>query len=165
MEPVQSCPSDQTHYGYNEYGVQPAIFNDAATALFGTYGPQYGQFGLGGSMPDMNAINPLRDARVLVPSDMIAIGDLGSRGAKGTIIPDGLLRNGFETGPVILFPNVHLYDVSKRHGSKANMVFCDGHVEGLKFTSLYMNQDQQLQRWNNDHQPHRDLVPATDLQP
>ena len=53
----------------------------------------------------------------------------------------------------------------RRHASKANMVFCDGHVEGLKFIRLYTNKEEQLQRWNNDNKPHRNLLPSTDLQP
>jgi prepilin-type N-terminal cleavage/methylation domain-containing protein/prepilin-type processing-associated H-X9-DG protein len=165
--PIFSCPSEQMPYGYNETGVEPSIYNYDETALFGKFGPHYGELGLGGSMQgsDILSINPVRDARVLVPADMIAIGDLGTRDQEGNVIPDGLLRIGFDTGPVVLFPNTHLFDVRKCHGSKANMLFCDGHVEGLKFSGLYMNQDQQLQRWNNDHLPHRDLVPATDLQP
>jgi len=38
-------------------------------------------------------------------------------------------------------------------------------LECLKFIRLYTNKEEQLQRWNNDNKPHRNLLPATDLQP
>jgi hypothetical protein len=38
-------------------------------------------------------------------------------------------------------------------------------LEGLKFIRLYTNKEEQLQRWNNDNKPHRNLLPSTDLQP
>jgi prepilin-type processing-associated H-X9-DG protein len=44
-----------------------------------------------------------------------------------------------------------------RHGNKANVVFCDGHVESptLQFL-LEDTSDTALARWNRDHQSHRE---------
>jgi prepilin-type processing-associated H-X9-DG protein len=112
---------------------------------------------------------PLREAQVAVPSDMIAIGDAGVREMDGIVLSEaGKIGFGSAT---FTSPqdkqNEQAGNVftKKRHGSKANILFCDSHVEGLKFTSLYRNLDDQLQRWNHDHQPHRDLASPTDLQP
>jgi prepilin-type processing-associated H-X9-DG protein len=39
----------------------------------------------------------------------------------------------------------------------ANVVFCDGHVEGPTIKALFYDpSDQSLCRWNKDNQPHRD---------
>jgi prepilin-type processing-associated H-X9-DG protein len=53
----------------------------------------------------------------------------------------------------------------KRHRARSNIVFCDGHVEEIKFTKLYSNKDESLQLWNNDNKPHRNIVPSTDVKP
>jgi prepilin-type processing-associated H-X9-DG protein len=44
-----------------------------------------------------------------------------------------------------------------RHNGKANVLFCDGHIESSKLTSMFEDQsDAALSRWNRDHQPHRE---------
>jgi prepilin-type processing-associated H-X9-DG protein len=46
-----------------------------------------------------------------------------------------------------------------RHQGKANVVFCDGHVESPKLKFLFEDtSDDALRRWNRDHQPHRELL-------
>jgi prepilin-type processing-associated H-X9-DG protein len=46
-----------------------------------------------------------------------------------------------------------------RHQGKANVVFCDGHVESPKLQFLFEDtSDNALSRWNRDHQPHRELL-------
>jgi prepilin-type processing-associated H-X9-DG protein len=46
-----------------------------------------------------------------------------------------------------------------RHGGKANVLFCDGHVESPGLQTLFEDtSDAALSRWNRDHLPHRDLV-------
>ena len=46
-----------------------------------------------------------------------------------------------------------------RHQGKANVVFCNGHVESPKLTFLFeAPSDDALRRWNRDHQPHRELL-------
>jgi len=47
----------------------------------------------------------------------------------------------------------------QRHQGRANVVFCDGHVESPRLKELFINtNDAALVRWNRDHQPHRDLL-------
>jgi prepilin-type processing-associated H-X9-DG protein len=49
-------------------------------------------------------------------------------------------------------------DTLKRHKGRYNIVFCDGHVEGVKRDDLFRKTDDALRRWNNDHEPHADLL-------
>jgi len=40
---------------------------------------------------------------------------------------------------------------------KANVAFCDGHVESPTLQFLFADtSDAALSRWNRDHQPHRE---------
>jgi len=46
-----------------------------------------------------------------------------------------------------------------RHQGKANVVFCDGHVESPTLAFLFEDtSDAALSRWNRDHQPHREKL-------
>jgi prepilin-type processing-associated H-X9-DG protein len=46
-----------------------------------------------------------------------------------------------------------------RHQGKANVVFCDGHVESPALKFLFEDtSDVALVRWNRDHQPHREKL-------
>ncbi|WP_160164578.1 H-X9-DG-CTERM domain-containing protein [Pedosphaera parvula] len=48
-------------------------------------------------------------------------------------------------------------NMSTRHHGKANVVFCDGHVESPTLKFLFEDtSDAALVRWNRDHQPHRE---------
>jgi len=103
---------------------------------------------------------------------MIAIGD-------AVLIPDSLRPTGF---PLYGVNNISefsslasVYDaimrgvpakdsavqaMKQRHGGLWNVVFCDGHVEGLKPSDLFnITNPTVMQRWNIDHQPHKPTVP------
>jgi prepilin-type processing-associated H-X9-DG protein len=46
-----------------------------------------------------------------------------------------------------------------RHQGKANVVFCDGHVESPTLQFLFEDtSDDALVRWNRDHLPHREKL-------
>jgi prepilin-type processing-associated H-X9-DG protein len=46
-----------------------------------------------------------------------------------------------------------------RHQGKANVVFCDGHVESPTLQFLFADtSDEALCRWNRDHLPHRERL-------
>ena len=46
-----------------------------------------------------------------------------------------------------------------RHQGKANVLFCDGHVESPKLQFVFEDSsDAALVRWNRDNQPHRELL-------
>ena len=104
---------------------------------------------------------PRRESQVVVPSDMIALGDavLQQFGS----VPGGLcsLSSAFIDPfyPEIMFgqpsgdPVVRAYGL--RHGARWNVGFCDGHVENLKSKSLFdLSNDNVARRWNIDHRPY-----------
>jgi prepilin-type processing-associated H-X9-DG protein len=48
---------------------------------------------------------------------------------------------------------------SRRHQGRANVLFCDGHVESPTLKFLFADtSDEALRRWNRDHQPHRERL-------
>jgi prepilin-type processing-associated H-X9-DG protein len=87
----------------------------------------------------------IRDSEVADPVDMIAMGDCFS----GFL---GLFRESST--------NLLRYGNSlSRHTGRANVVFCDQHIESPKLFSLFDDtNDLALARWNRDHQPHRDRL-------
>ena len=98
---------------------------------------------------------PVAEPAVVSPSEMMAIGD-GFKGGDG-VIEDGdnwLWRSSGVTG--YQGSTAHAY---ARHQGKADVVFCDGHVESPKLEFLFDDtNDVALCRWNRDHQPHRESL-------
>ena len=145
---VWKCPSasDAPSYGYNARGL---ISRTDTNSL-----------GLGGhfilnlpQLPDP----PVKEWEVAAPSDMMSIGD-GFMGANNLILEEGYYL--WRTENV----NSHWGRTDKafsRHQGKANVVFCDGHVESPTLKFLFSDtSDEALSRWNRDHQTHREkLVP------
>jgi len=93
---------------------------------------------------------PVSESAVVSPSDMMAIGDSFSSGSSLRretyfLTSAGMAADGLS--PMI------------RHQGKANVVFCDGHVESPTLQFLFFDtSDEALCRWNRDHQPHRDRL-------
>ncbi len=108
----------------------------------------------------------VNDSVIVSPSDMLAIGDAFQGAFENGILLDG---GGLNRGSGAV-PNQRLYGgfvnvnectkrAYSRHSGKANMVFCDGHTAALTLNSLFIDtSDASLERWNRDHQPHRDLL-------
>jgi prepilin-type processing-associated H-X9-DG protein/prepilin-type N-terminal cleavage/methylation domain-containing protein len=98
---------------------------------------------------------PVHESEVKSPSEMMAMGDGFSGGNE--VIQDGqdsLIRaDGF---PDYLGSTKRSY---ARHQGKANVVFCDGHVESPTLQFLFEDtSDAALVRWNRDHLPHREKL-------
>jgi prepilin-type processing-associated H-X9-DG protein len=86
---------------------------------------------------------------------MLAIGD-GFLGANGTI-RDGVRV--LQRGAGIEDFLASTKRSQGRHRGKANVVFCDGHVESPTLKFLFEDtSDAALVRWNRDHLPHRDRL-------
>jgi prepilin-type processing-associated H-X9-DG protein/prepilin-type N-terminal cleavage/methylation domain-containing protein len=104
------------------------------------------QFGLQGRRDLKTQLyTPIAESEVAVPSDMIAIGDSldGSSLFAWRILAD-MARFG---------------NILTRHQGKANVVFCDGHVDSPTLQSLFEDtNDAALMRWNRDHLPHREKL-------
>ncbi len=50
-------------------------------------------------------------------------------------------------------------NATSRHQGKANVVFCDGHVESPTLQFLFEDTSAAaLVRWNRDHLPHREKL-------
>jgi prepilin-type processing-associated H-X9-DG protein/prepilin-type N-terminal cleavage/methylation domain-containing protein len=135
-------PVGYVSYGYNAYGMQPAKGNTNS-------------LGIGGHSPRLDSHSPVNESEVLSPSEMIAMGD-GFAGDNG-IIRDGVGimsraygMNDFRGSTARAFA---------RHQGKANVVFCDGHVESPTLQFLFADtSDEALSRWNRDHLPHREKL-------
>lgn len=125
-------------YGYNAAGVGE---------LEGGIGIPYqdggGSLGLSSSLEYTRNLTFLAEARVIAPADMIAVTDYLPNiddDHDGDFHPDALYS--------LTFTGVH-------HNGRANVVFCDAHVEYAR-TNLFT---AARERWNYDHQPHTSAIP------
>ena len=102
--------------------------------------------GLGGWYSRIShTFTPITESEVIAPSDMMAMGD----SFDGTII---LSR-------AAVAENEKYGNILTRHQGKANVVFCDGHVESPTLKFLFENTSTAaLSRWNRDHLPHRERL-------
>ncbi len=126
-------------YAYNAFGVHP--YEDFTNAL-----------GLCGHV-DVSSIRrspflelkatPILESEVVNPSDLMAIGESF----------DGRVDFGRNLDGMNKYGNLN------RHQGKANVVFCDGHVESPTLKFLFEDtSDAALARWNRDHLPHREKL-------
>jgi prepilin-type processing-associated H-X9-DG protein/prepilin-type N-terminal cleavage/methylation domain-containing protein len=121
------------YYGYNDFGIV-------------MIGPRINAFGLLGHYDySSETFSPIGESEVVVPSDMMAIGD----GFNASISLQREDLTGLESYGNTL----------TRHQGKANVVFCDGHVESPTLQFLFEDtSDEALSRWNRDHLPHREKL-------
>jgi len=156
LEGIWKCPSLERpanypsnlgydSYGYNTYGMRGGKGDTNSLGI----GRQFGMSKI--SAP------PVPESEVVSPSDMMALGD-GFCGYDKTIYggaPDGLLMRSQDVpylAPLTKEPFL-------RHQGKANVVFCDGHVESPMLKFLFEDtSDAALVRWNRDHLPHREKL-------
>ncbi len=99
----------------------------------------------------------LRDSKVVMPSQMLAIGDAQLIHYEPDKIIIGMLELQYE--PIkwrkgwIGFPN-EMKATYQRHKGRHMIGFCDGHVEKLKYTTLFADDMESRRIWNYDHEPH-----------
>jgi prepilin-type N-terminal cleavage/methylation domain-containing protein/prepilin-type processing-associated H-X9-DG protein len=136
---------DWGEYDYNELG----------TGLGGqtSFGPL---LGLGLDPTGFNGYAPgahTSEARVIVPADMIALGDVYDEPFQPLV--GGLTQMfGYQIGDDATKQRARA-SARARHTGVFNMVFCDGHVQHFKPSRLFGQGDDALCRFNNDHKPHR----------
>jgi prepilin-type processing-associated H-X9-DG protein/prepilin-type N-terminal cleavage/methylation domain-containing protein len=138
------CPSAQ--WTSNVLGSPPCCYGYNCGSI-NQNDPNYtNRLGLGGLYNRISHIFiPITESDVIAPSDMMAIGD----SFDGTIV---LSR-------VAVTENAKYGNILTRHQGKANVVFCDGHVESPTLQFLFADtSDAALVRWNRDHQPHREKL-------
>jgi len=110
------------------------------------------QLGLGGDIDGGAYQGPVKDSTVRSPSAMIAIGDV-----RALKLPAGISYNA-NMDPTANSPQ-HTEWPSSRHSSRADLLFCDGHVESPKRGEVIdPKQDNTWRsRWNNDNLPHNEV--------
>jgi len=148
-------------YGYNANGVQ-----------FGL-----SPLGLGGYLTDpadTTSIKAIADSTVVAPANMIELGDANLMwvlpailqayyGLAGPVSYDGYARLDISSRDTTESPGFGgsagiLQAHQQRHRGHFNVVFCDGHLEQPADAKLFDKADPALARWNNDHQPHANLL-------
>jgi prepilin-type processing-associated H-X9-DG protein/prepilin-type N-terminal cleavage/methylation domain-containing protein len=135
---VWHCPSAKFHkFNANEISMSYG-YNAFGNLLVGNRTNNLGLHGYYEVSSNMRT--PIKDSEVIAPSEMMAIGE-----------SDGMTFMRSES--------YDFYKVSLRHDDKANVVFCDGHVESPTLQFLFEDtSDEALSRWNRDHLPHREKV-------
>jgi prepilin-type N-terminal cleavage/methylation domain-containing protein/prepilin-type processing-associated H-X9-DG protein len=131
-------------YGYNAYGLSPR--RDADT------------LGLGGHKYPVDTASsapPVNESEIAAPSEMMALGD-GFKGGNGAVVDGiGALWRSQDTQDKLGSTKRSF----SRHQGKANVAFCDDHVESPTLKFLFDDtSDAALARWNRDHLPHRDRL-------
>lgn len=150
-------------YTYNATGVRPY----GANAL----GFEGAGLGLG-----FNAdTSPIREAQVLQPANMFALADSELLAAFSSASSRQVVGVGAAVYLELMqIPPGHWYDsqtlfataigladgfYQRRHNTRFNVLFCDGHVETLRISQVFTTlSDDVLRRWNNDGQPHLEAV-------
>jgi prepilin-type processing-associated H-X9-DG protein/prepilin-type N-terminal cleavage/methylation domain-containing protein len=132
-------------YGYNVQGLS----RDKDTNYLG----------LGGTYNWRNSpAPPVNESQIISPSEMMAIGD-GFIGGND-FIWDGEWQLSRNDAIDKDYPLGSTKRAFARHQGKANVVFCDGHVESPTSKFLFEDtSDAALVRWNRDHLPHREKLP------
>jgi prepilin-type N-terminal cleavage/methylation domain-containing protein len=149
-------------YGYNETGYWGALGSGGLGAIIDP-----------SSYADENNAGPadvqyVCEADVFAPNDMIELGDAVLIGDTNMPLDTfGPIMCWWPIMPVMGMPpqpgapttgyGVDLLGIAymkQRHLGIWNVVFCDGHVEGLTARGLFYPCDSVARRWYRDHQPH-----------
>ena len=141
--PIIAANQGYVSYGYNTYGMRGGKDDTNSLGI----GRQFGMSNI--SAP------PVAESAIASPSEMMVLGD-GFCGYDKRIYGGGaLLMRSYDVpylAPLTKEPTL-------RHQNKANIAFCDGHVESPTLVSLFEDtSDGGLSRWNRDHQPHREKL-------
>jgi prepilin-type N-terminal cleavage/methylation domain-containing protein len=99
----------------------------------------------------------LQESAVVVPSQMIAIGDAYMIALDVPKIVLGATDLNYI--PITYREKLHTYPreqmaVRARHHGRHVIGFCDGHVEAIPFARLFADNAEARRIWNYDHQPH-----------
>ena len=102
-------------------------------------------------------LNPISEAQVRIPSEMLAISDARLRNVD-PLYPGQWEGEDFtrcELASPASSPKFLLSQVQAppQHGADFNVLFCDGHVAAFNRLQLF-NPTNSWRFWNNDHQPH-----------
>ncbi len=95
----------------------------------------------------------IKESRVLKPADMVALGDTEaySDGWPGPVVAIGPYDGRESRGLVSR--------VGSQHRGKANVLFCDLHLESNLQQLWFAPTEEARRRWNSDNEPHPELWP------
>jgi prepilin-type processing-associated H-X9-DG protein len=151
---------DLTSYGYNNYGTGSWQTTPPSATWLGLTAPAM----VVGPTNDMGIL--VKEGWVVMPSDMIAIGDapLTEDKTVGAVTASWFLGQPFfyaswynQTMRGSPTSDLGVQGMSKRHGGKWNIAFCDGHIENLRASQIFdVSNSAVAQRWNRDHQAHNE---------
>ena len=123
-----------------------------------------GALGIGGRIDGLrrNRI-PCQESQVVAPSLMIGYGDvvmgLPYCGSGYFGLPHYYPQRAAGTPEEIAEQTKKSRQMeARRHLGRFNVVFIDSHVEALRPKRLFGMSDEEMSRWNNDHQPHREAL-------
>ena len=133
-------------YGYNAWGnATPSPLVENPVNPLGLGGLFVGRYSISSNAW---AQIPIAESEVVNPSEMMAIGDVFGEGIDF-----------FRYSRLALNYQEKTESASSRHQGRANVVFCDGHVESPTLKFLFDDtSDAALVRWNRDHLPHREKL-------
>jgi len=163
-EPIElyRCPGKRARVGAPNYGYnRDGLTTTDAIPMSGAHGFFTRALGLSPGPEGLPAF------RVKNPNDMLAFGDaftersgeicndFGRDEVMGINYKQTSLRD--SSGERIDYPTTAW--ARQRHRSRCNVVFADGHGETWKNEKLFLDRsDEILRKWNNDHEPHRELL-------
>jgi prepilin-type N-terminal cleavage/methylation domain-containing protein/prepilin-type processing-associated H-X9-DG protein len=157
--PLYQCPAYRLRHTRVAVIRQPTY----AEEPFGSYGYNADGFangimGLGPHQSRSPGERGVREASVKVPAAMIAIGDANMIPWSGQFVTgdDWLNFAGGLYPPSLPLREQCLRAIRQRHGAQYNLVFCDGHVEGIHQDRLFVNTESARKRWNRDNEAHMD---------
>jgi prepilin-type N-terminal cleavage/methylation domain-containing protein len=140
-----SGPAWDSAYRYNSSGVAHA----------------FSPLGLGGTEIVFPLFSATKQSAVVAPSDMVSLGDPLSRSAEpswdGSYDPITMELRPQPAGLQYSGSDARTLTVYRKHRSRYNRVYSDGHLELEDCNKPFRATDTYLARWNSDHQPHRDL--------
>ena len=151
-------------YGYNALGM---------TGVVGAPPLAAGQLGLGGSFDSRTIsqwptpafqLSPCREGVVVSPAEMRAVADanimnVGGAAGMGCLDFHTSLTEPYIPGNTSYFSQGPVDWEARRHNGQFNCAYCDGHVAALPRARFFSAQDpEMLRQWNNDNQPHPELV-------
>ncbi|MBI4661454.1 MAG: DUF1559 domain-containing protein [Verrucomicrobia bacterium] len=172
-DPLYRCP---TYKGMT-------ILGNRENVPLGSYGYNangtkfdFSDLGLGGyaKVFGLDEWVSIPESKVRAPADMLAFGDAplivvlpivlkaaydiqGDLGYHGFGLLDINQRNKMQA-PNSSFGLRALKASKLRHRGTYNVTFCDGHAENLKEEKLFDRGETALRRWNNDNEPHADVL-------
>ena len=158
-------------YGYNANGVK---WGQSNLGLSGDHSKDLFSYDESQLENTQTEIRPIKEHQVKAAADMIALGDAhlafvnsdnlqtyyNLNVSKSTYSGWGLLdinhRNYWQRIKPLRTNIIHA--IQQRHRGRYNVGFCDGHIESIPRLKLFSRTEETLRRWNNDNQPHHNLL-------